>query len=379
MTASAKFLLVNDNGSFEPLADANKLKASLALIAGQLTFRTDDFGRKVHNLHAKSIEGVGRYFDSVEAELTDRRGDSFTGSMGIFKPRDLTAKMRRVMEERLPPLTADEAFPINTEIQPGFKFYEQFRTYSTGEAVAYRGGSGVDIPAVGIGAASVTQPIVYMASKIELDWMTMTSAQQVGLDVQARKMRAGRRVIAELRNRWIWEGNQSLNLYGVLNHPYMDTAVSTVAYTSASAADDIVEDLGYWANYAENESGSTFRPNTLAIAPKLANDLRNRRYGDNADKSILDWFLSANPHIERVILCRELNDALSSGVHGMLFYRRGAGNADSSLEIVDAMGATLLPPDQRALITEMYMLAGTGGLNQTEAGDNLLVYVEGVA
>ncbi len=47
------------------------------------------------------------------------------------------------------------------------------------------------------------------------------------------------------------------------------------------------------------------------------------------------------------------------------------------LELVKPMGATMLPPDRRALSTEMILVSAYGGLNQREAGDNLVVYVEG--
>jgi len=150
-----------------------------------------------------------------------------------------------------------------------------------------------------------------------------------------------------------------------------------VPYTSASAADDIVEDFGTWANYASNASGSTFEPDTVVIAPKLYSKLTNRRYGDNADKSVWEWMISNNPHIKNVVKARELNDAGGTGIHAMAFFRRGAGAADSSLEIVKPMTTTLLPPHRQAMNTELWLVSAFGGLNQREAGDNLVVYVQG--
>lgn len=379
------FILVGDNGHCSPLGDSGEVGGRLASL---LHFRQTQFnpktGRVDDNMFALSKRAVERHVDSVHGTLTGhpevKRNDSFVPTLGSFNVKDLTHKMTRVMEQRLPPLSSERVFPINTEVHPGAPNYEQTRTYATGEAVVYRGGTGADIPEVGIGQASYTQKVVTFVSRFTINWLEQLIAGSfAGLDVQARKMMAARRVIAELENRTTFSGSEALGFKGLLNHPYMDTAISQVSYIDSSDADDIVSDLGDWANYADNESGSTFIPNTLLIAPKLANYLRNRRYGDNADKSILDWFLSANPHITKVELVRELNDAGGSGVHAMSFCRIGAGPSDSSLEIVKPMSTTLLPPNVGSLATEMFLVSRYGGLNQTEAGDNLVVFVTGNA
>lgn len=373
----ATFLLVGDNGHVDRLDDAGGLNGALAQLATMSQRRIDKAGQVRWSTHGTSLKLLERHFDSslnqARADALAIRGDAFDPGMGAFNVRDLTYKFRRVLEEKQPPLNGFECFPVNSEVPPGALSYEQSRTYSTGEAVVYRGGSGADIPEVGIGKATFTHPVVYLASRATIDWLENLRINMTGLDTQARKMRAARRVLDELQNRWIWSGSTAHGLYGVLNHPYVDTALSTVDYGTA-ASDDVASDFGDWANYAENESGSTFQPNALAIAPKLYNKLANRRYGDNADKSLLDWILSANPHITTVKKVRELNDAGGTDVHAMFFFRTG-GASDASAEIVSPMGPTLLTPDRRALVTEMFMVAGFGGVNHRETGDNLVVYV----
>jgi len=371
---------VEENGHVRRLDDSGRVQAGIASLVSLCQTRVDDAGRTVRNTHTTSMKMLGRHFEvalgSVRADAAAVRGDDFAATLGAFNVRDLTYRFQRVMEERLPPLNAMKVFPINTEVSPGALKYEQYRAYSTGQAVVYRGGSGADITEVGIGQATFQAGVVYLVSKATIDWLENLRAGMTGLDVQGRKMRTARRVIDELENKWAFHGSEANGLYGLLNHPYVDTALSQVAYTAASAADDIVEDFGYWANYAENQSASTFQPNTLLIAPKLANALRNRRYGDNADRSMLDWMLAANPHITRVEVVRELNDAGGTNIHAMAFCRAASGS-DSSIELVKPMMPTLLPPEQRALASEMFLVSAFGGLNQREVGDNLVVYVEG--
>lgn len=373
-----QFLIADHNGRIERLQSYGGVQSTINLLAELSVPSTDKGGRVDHGLFQTSMALTERMLGKVRADAADyvgaldRRADDFAAGLGSFNPRDLTYRFQRVYEEKMPPLNMTKAFSVNTEVSPGALHYEQYRGYSTGEAVIYRGGSGADIPTVELAQASFRQNVVYVVSKAQINWLEQLRTQFGGLDTQTRKLRVTRRVIDELLNKWTFEGAPEHGLYGLFDHPYLDTALSLIDY-GTGAADDIVADFGDWANYAENESGSTFQPNALLIAPKLANKLRNLRYGDNADKSIMDWMLSANPHITTVIPCRELNDAGGAGVHAMFFYRRG-GAAENTAEVVVPMTPTPLPPETKSLVSDFYTAAGFGGLNFREVGDALLVY-----
>lgn len=376
----SNFLLIGDNGHVEPMANAAPVQAGLAHLIAMCSQRTDSTGRARWDTHVQSLRILQRHFDAafstVRADVAALRSDAFDPGLGMFNPRDLTHRFKQILEEKMPPLSSQKVFPINTEVPPGALRYEQYRAYGTGHPVVYRGGSGDDVPAVGIGQATFSAPVVYLISKAEINWLEQLRANMTGMDTQARKMRVARRVIDELENKWVYEGSEAYNIFGLLNHPYITTALSTVGWGASTSADDIAADFGVWANYAENESQSTFQPDTLQLAPKLHNQLANRRYGDNADKSLLDWMLGANPHITRVEKVRELNDAGGTDIHAMAFTRNGAGGADASAEIIKTMTPTLLPPELRSLTSEFFLVSGFGGLNQREAGDNLIVYVD---
>jgi len=379
------FLVVGDNGHVAPLADSSRVQAAMAGTLALCSPRADSAGRPIWDTHQVSLRMLERNLDAtigaVRADAQAIRGDAaFSAGMGMMNPRDLTHRFRTVLEERHQPRQSLEVFPVNTEVPPGALSYEQYRAYSTGEAVVYRGGSGADITEVGIGQASFNHPVVYLVAKASINWLENLSANMVGLNTQERKMRAARLAIEQLEDEWVWKGAQAHGLYGLLNHPYVDTALGTVPYSETTTdADDIAADFGTWANYADNESGGAYQPDTLLIAPKLANYLRNRKYDTNAAKSLLDWMLGANPHIKSVKTVAKLNDAGGAGIHAMAFVRGGAGAADSSCEIVKPLTPTLLTPDQRSLVTEMFLVSGFGGLNQREVGDNLVVYVQGPA
>lgn len=382
---SAIFLEVQPNGRVARMGNSGQVQSGLFQLATLSQSRTDSQGRTVWDTHEKSLGLVERNFDAAYREVRQDaqdilRRDDFVASLGMFQPRDLTHKFRQVLEERTPTLNAQRVYQISTEIPPGAMSYEQSRIYATGEAVVYRGGSGADIPVVGVGQATMTRPIVYLAAAADFNWLEQLKSNFAGIDTTPRKMRTLRRVIEELMNKWAFEGSEEHDIWGILNHPYVDTALSTVAWNDTTAdPDDIAADAAVWLNYNDNVSGSTFMVDTWLIAPKLENYLRNRPFGDNRDKSLMDWILGANPHIKSVERIREFNDAGGAGIHANALTRRGGGLADTSTTLEVPLGATLLPADRQALATRMYMVAGYGGVNQREVGDNLVFYVQGPA
>lgn len=377
-----RFLLVSESGHVEPMADYSKVDAGMATLLSLCAPRIDAKGRSVWNTHSTSMTMLERHFDSaVQSALREAqsvRGDSgFSAGMGMFNPRDLTYRFRQVMEERTPPLSAKRIFQVNTEVPPGALDYEQTRVYTTGEAVVYRGGSGADIPEIGIGQAWTKAPVVYLVSKASINWLEQLRVNMTGLDTQARKMRGARLVIEELENRWAFNGAPEHGVFGLLNHPYVDTGLSDVAWIDGTDPDDIAADFAYWANYTRNVSRSAFQVDTWIIGNKLESFLRNKKYSTDASKSLMDWMLQANPHIKTVEVVPEMDDAGGEGIHAMAFVRRGESPADRSVELVKPMMPTVLPPEAGSLATQLFMVSGYGGLNHREVGDNLVVYVEG--
>lgn len=359
------FLMIDESGRAVQASDAIMSMAGdgLALLAPQL--RVDAATKRTN-------------YVQVADHLVQRRADAASAA-GVFSSMELTHRMKRILEEPLPPLNSREVFHVNTDPRPGSRSYEQYRFSGAGKAVVYRGGMGSDIPEVGIAQAQFIAPIVYMVSLATIDILEEMSAGLTGLDLNSRKLERARRAIFELQNEWTWTGSQEHNLFGLLNHPFIDTAVSQVDYVTATAALDILADLYVWADYADSASSQTFRSDTLVISNKLKNALTGRIVPDTNGRNVLQMLLEHKPHIKKVIPVRELDGrGGSASVHVLAFMRSGSG-ADSSAEIVSAMEPVFLPADRSALGTRSIMMAGFGGLNATEVGSMLVVYVNGEA
>lgn len=349
-----------------------------------LQVRRDEKGRRCDNAHFKSFERLDGYMGAGIADALEtarRRGDAFVPGAGNYNPRDLTQKMKRAMEERLQPLSADECFPVNTELDPGALDYEQSRLMTTGRAMEYRGGLGDDAPVVEIGQTAFRQKIIGGVIKIVNDFRELASDRFAGLDRAAKKIVGARRALAELRSRWIWQGSQANGLFGIVGHPYVDTGVSQVPYTEDSAVADILADIVYWAQWAENQSGGAYRADSVCIAQKLYNYLAGTMLSaaNGSNITVLEMAQKLCPNIKNWKSVPELNGVGGSGLHGMFFYAKGSGDLDRSIELMDAMPTTLLTPEKRALGEQTFMVFFFGGANQRSAGDNLFVYVTGPA
>ena len=373
------FLEVGENGHISPASQSaiDQAQSGLTRLMGYAQSRIDDKGRTVWNTHHVSMQLLQGHLDEVGAEIRRDAGlvraDDFAPGLGMFNPRDLTHKMRRVLEEKRPPLNGRLAFDVNTEVPPGALKYEQYRTYTAGEASVYRGGNASDVGEIELANAFFTAPVVYFISSFSVNWLESLRINMTGLNTQLLKMRGAVRALGEIENRLIWEGSEAWGVYGVLNHPYVDKLVSSLDFGSATA-EQMSSALHQWANYAEEQSGSTFQPDTMVIAPKLYNHIANKKFGSGDPETVLERFQKSNPHISRILKARELNDAGpgGDGQHVIEFHRRGAGPADRSAELVQVMGPTILPAERRALSTKTFVVSGFGGLNQHEVGDTLV-------
>lgn len=379
-------LEITDAGGLIPFTGSTgNLTRRIANFDAACRRSTDAKGRTVTDAHELSLKRVDAWMKHAIKDAQEEYGqqqDAFTPAMGMFNPRDLTYKFQRVMEERLPPLNIDMVLPVNTEVPPTAASYEQSRMYTVGEAVAYRGGMGDDVPSIELGQTSFQQPVIWLISRFDVDFLSAMRAQHVGLDVQARKLAGARRVMAERRNEWCWFGASAYNLFGLLNNPYLDTAVSQVAYNEDSSAQDIIDDFNYWAQLPMRTSQGAFKPDTVTLSIDtytfLASTPRNAQSA--SDTTILEFLKKANPHIKNWLMAGECDNALSAGVHAMVFTCRGAGGQfDHSAEIIDVMPPTLLAPERRALGDQFFLVQAVGGVNLTSAGDNLAVYVQGRA
>ena len=369
-----------DGGGFVPAPSGivGRLDVGMTRIMNHVKFDTSDRGRTRNDAFVVGMEMFEQNAKRVHAQLRSDSGFA-PGMGGAVNPSDLTHKMRRVLEEKKPPLQAVQNMTVNTEVPPGAATYRATRSYTTGQAVAYRGQSPQSIGEVSIGGASVEANVVAFITRVNVGWLENMRAGFAGIDVEARKMRGARRVMDETIDRIAWLGDDKLDMFGCYNHPYMDMEVSDVDFggDDTGTPDEIANKLSELSHYSSEASKGAFEPNTLLIAPKLFNYIANKKFADGSPGTILSHFREAHPHIKNVKPIHRFNDIGGDDVHGMLFMRSRDEQGDSSLELVVPMAQTVLPPQVGSLSTDMFIVTMFGGVLQNSAGDNLFVLVGG--
>jgi len=375
--SGASFFEVGPSGGIRAASEelASSVQAPLAELGARVDSTTDDIGNTRWSTYADSLDMV-EYSAAEAASQMRARSDSFSANVGGgLNPRELVGTLRRTLEERRPPLNYRAAFDTNTSLPPGLMEYEQYRASVSGTASIYRGGDGSNVGEIELANTGFKAPIVYLIAAISTNWLEQLNINRIGLGNNTTKMRGAIRALQEAENKLTWTGSEADRIYGVLNHPYVDHMLASIDFGTAQP-DAMSEAMSTWANYAEEQSGSIFQPDTMLIAPKLLNYIANKRFGSGSDKTVLAHFREAHPHIKRILKVRELNNAGPDGSHYIVFHRKGAGPSDRSIELVRTMGITPLVPDNRPLTSKMFLVCGFGGANQIEVGDALIVAVK---
>jgi len=333
------------------------------------------------SLHDRSMQLFSDHMDEV-ADAFDRRrnrrADAFSPGMAQFDPEALTHRFEQVMEQPLPPLNVLRALPVNNEINPGADGYRQWRMFSSGKAVVFKGGTN-GIPEVGFGNTSYFHPSVYFATKMSISWLDILREGMVGISSTNRKLTAMRRAHNEAINQFGIHGENSHGIWGLLNHPYVDKLVSAVTFTrdaGVTTPAQIHDAVVRYANYAEENSRQTFQPNRLLVSPRVYNMLNSTYYQDGSGDNLMKRILDSCDHITSVVKMHELQGTGPGGTDIMMFSRGGAGSSDSSAELMMVMPPSILPPETGGLATTTYMVSGMAGVRQSEVGHNLIVYVE---
>lgn len=299
------------------------------------------------------------------------RVDSFSPTAGAAMARQLEYRCRQVLEEPMPELSAD-GFPSTSEVPPGVRTHTVSRQYANGEAVIYRKGEGV--PQVGLSIQEEQFQIRHIASAYGWDHFDNLSMNFAGIGLQAAQLRNCRRAVAEKRNRLIWNGSDVDKLYGILNYPWLARKVVSTPFDGTADPDDVVAELNAGANYAEEHSSATMRPNAVKMSHKVYNYLSNTRMNALGNETILEYWLRTNSmNIKIAQKAWELADQAEfpGDAHGILFY----ANDDRSIKVVDVQPFNTLPVQMFGFNNINYAYATLGGVIMADVGNNLLMLV----
>jgi hypothetical protein len=247
------------------------------------------------------FSGVTR-LDSSDAQSPVFRMDSANESVlysrqetrndALFSSEALVEVERRAIEQRLPPLTAMEAFGRKSSNNP---WVEQF-------GKAARICCANDFTKVTIDGGELETPSITIGVSFELCYSDLMRAEMAGLDVATRLMVAGRRAIGQSLNNYAWYGDSASGIMGVANNPMI--GLLNAPYRLDDPSVDPLARINF-LNQAVNQpaiASSLAMPaiDAVAVAPSLLRSLRAQRVSNFNKDTVWGDFLE-NTGIKKVV------------------------------------------------------------------------------
>jgi len=368
----SNFILVDKHGRSQPIDDPGQLQAQIAMAAmnapRHTMTRADGSTSEFVDVQSWALGQLKPRLRQAWCSVTNQRADAFDATLGAAGNQDLTQRLPEILREPLPPMSLRRDFFLDTSVQAGALFYKQTRRNYTGEAQYTRSGRTTGVTEVQLGQTDLIKPMRYLVTKASVDFFSQMSMNYMGVDELGEKVRAMRQILERRINDDGYSGVESLDLDGVLNHQFLDRAVSAQTMSRATDADDMAEAISEASSYAYVNSDTVFESNAAQVSPDIMRIWTSKRIGDGSD-TLFEYIKKANPQITKWTVARELKGVGDSGESGVLFYRQGR----EGVRIMTSLPPTLIPPVNMGLHSEVYMVAGFGGCNIPEVGNCYLV------
>lgn len=378
MTLGSSVILANpeirlDTGAFVSARQRFLLNAGLSV--GQhagLAGRAD--GAMVRpNFKRTRLDKNARRIDAMLLEEFGR-GDGYSANAGYHLARDLEHIIEEVLTEPFPLPNAFRVFNLDESIPAGAASYTIRRQYEIGEARVWRG-PGSEVPRVTLQQREESQPIRHLVSGYGWDLFEMLADRFANKNRQADLLRVCRDVLMQLANRIWWQGSEADGLFGIFNYPYLPKKVIPEGFSQATVAanpDDTLAAMHSLANFPQEVSKGEYVPDTICLTNHVQNVLSQVRFASGSDVTILEHFMKTTPHIKRVEVCWELEDAGGSGVDGILVCRTD----QRGIRPVMSEGVTQLPVQEKGLESSVINYMSIGGVRINDPLCNVLGFAD---
>ena len=306
------------------------------------------------------------------------RRDAFDPQAGWHLAGDLEHTLTTVLREEHPLETATELFTLDSTIPVGATDFRATRMFESGQARVhgFRGGSRVN--RVSVQRQTEKWPIHPLTCGFGWNLFEAQSDSFSGSNRTAELQRISRNAIDRLANK-IWWGlddeGEPYGLYGVINHPFLNTVDIAVDGSRASLTadpDGALQALHQLIDFPAVTYRGVWSPTDVAMTSRMRLRLAETEMADGRDRLLLERFIMANPHIgseANIHTADELRDAGGAGIDGVLAFRRD----ERGIKLPMPQGVTMLPAFQiDPLNWEVVMWASIGGAWMPEPRNQVL-------
>lgn len=255
-------------------------------------------------------------FDSANGQVPFYRGQQRNDA--LFPSEALVEVEQRVIEQRLPPLTALLAFGRKGSTVPWKERIRHYGFQQFGRAAQICCAN--DFPRVSIDGGEIETPTITIGTGFEICYADLMRGQAAGMDIAVRLMAAARQAINQQLNNYAWYGDSAAGIMGVANNPMIGLLNAPFRLDDPSI--NPLTRIG-WMAEAVNQpmlASSLAMPaiDAVAVAPSLMRALKAQRVS-NFDKSTVWGDFLEQAGIKKVTEVPQL-ECLNGGERTMFLY-----------------------------------------------------------
>jgi len=243
----------------------------------------------------------------------------------VFFLRELDFVKSKSYDVQYPELKARTLIPVSFEAGAGAETitYEQYDQVGMAKIVSSYAD---DLPRADIKGKEFTARVRSLADSYGYNIQEVRAAKMAGKPLEQRKSNAAKRAMMQKEDSIAALGDADHGLIGFVNHPNISSTTLPNDGTGASTLwanktpAQIIRDLNKVANFIVENTKEVELPNTLLLPVEKYNYIASTPIGDNADKTILKFFLDNSPYIKEVIPWNKLKAAGAGGLDRMIAY-----------------------------------------------------------
>lgn len=315
---------------------------------------------------------MGKRYDSIHAAIcmaaAAMRLDANETAIFARQLEDIDSKLYEV---EYPELIGTKIVPVKSDIDPGAEEYT-YDVMDYAGRMAPIANYADDLPSSDLQGFEVTTKLKSWGGSYGYSIQDLRRAKMAGRPLENIKAKTQRDIAARQLDEIIFSGYSSLGITGLVNNANVSLVTPiTGTWTSATAL-QILADLFKLERTAFEASKGVEMPDTLLL-PTTRFSLLNQPLGDNADKTILDFFKSKSLFVKNVEHSFRLETANVAGTGPRaVCYRKDP----TKLEALVPVEFETFPPEAKNLAFKVNAHMRCGGVIVRYPGS--MRYMDGI-
>ena len=296
--------------------------------------------------------------ETMHYDEKDLRAIEATGRLdaneSVFFARQLEYIRPKTYDVKRAQLSAVTLMPVDTSTPAGANTitYRQYDSVGSAKIIASYAD---DLPRSDVLAKEFTSPVKGIGDSYGYSVQEIRHAMFAGVDLNSKKQAAARRAHDELINKLAWAGDTVTGLPGFLSNANIPgytvpaDGTGTSKLWTTKTPDLIIRDLNGIANQVFSQSKGVHRANEIWMPLAQYALISSTPRSSTSDTTILDFFLSANPFIQRIVPVLEMASTANGGAAGTYDIMVAADNSIDNYQLNIAMMFMQHAPQQRNL------------------------------